>query len=123
MDIWPTENEFQSGKEAILAGLEEAKNTEIHQLTGAAERILGILSDVKGHPTIEALHITIGLCVVAQRIQEKRAIAKKELEGAGVDPRVIKALLEDKVWRWFAKEATSFLWEKRLVNILTFLTI
>ena len=92
----------------LESGLNQIKKIKIEELTGIAEKILGILSVVKGHPAIIAIHVTIGLCVVAQEVQKKRTTAKMDLEKNGCQPEVIKAYLEDQVPKWFAREASRF---------------
>ena len=62
---------------------------------------MGILSIVIGGAGIAALNITLGLCVVAQEVQEERRKEKERLEGLGWSEDAIKAELERKVPIWF----------------------
>ncbi len=92
----------------LESGLKQIEKIKIEELTGAAEKILGILSIVKGHPAIIAIHVTIGLCIVAKEVQKKRTEVKIDLEKNGCHPEVIKEYLEDQVPIWFAREALRF---------------
>lgn len=69
---------------------------------------MGILSIVKPHPAIVALHIVIGLCVVAQKVQKRRKDAKDIMEKQGWKTEEIQAVLKNKIPEWFAEEAGKY---------------
>ncbi|MBO5245557.1 MAG: hypothetical protein J6B02_05595 [Selenomonadales bacterium] len=118
MDDWPSKEDWRSGLEAI-------KQTNVRQLTEAAAKIMGILSIVAGGAEIAALNITLGLCVVAQEVQEERRKEKERLEGLN-DPKwdepAIKAELERQVPIWFRNKAMEFFAGEWLGKIAKFIT-
>ena len=88
----------------MIAGLNQLTEIEIADLTGAARRILGIIGAVKGHPAITAMYITLGLCVVAQKVQTRRVRKKRDLKEKGWGDEMIKNYLKDQIPIWFAEE-------------------
>lgn len=108
MDDQLSEEEFQSGLKSLEATLKELAKIEISNLTGAARRIFGILSVVKGHPVITSLYIVLGLCIAAQNVQAKRKRIKGILEKKW-GQEVAKLYLKDQVPKWFAQEAALIL--------------
>lgn len=83
---------------------------------------MGILSIVIGGAGIAALNITLGLCVVAQEVQEERRKEKERLEGLGWSEDAIKAELERKVPIWFQNKAMEFFVGEWLGKIAKFIT-
>ena len=109
-------------RNSLQSSLEMIRNMTASELTGAAEKIIGILNILKPHPGIAALHIAIGLCVVAQEVQKKRDDTKRILEQQGCRPEDISAFLEKEVPKWFYDEAMKFFvlgWLGKIKNILT----
>ena len=109
-------------RNSLQSSLEMIRNMTASELTGAAEKIIGILNILKPHPGIAALHIAIGLCVVAQEVQKKRDDTKRILEQRGGRPEDISAFLENEVPKWFYDEAMKFFvlgWLRKIENILT----
>ena len=95
-------------RSSLQRSLEIIRDMLVNELTGVAERIMGILSIVKPHPAIVALHIVIGLCVVAQKVQKRRKDAKDIMEKQGWKTEEIPAVLKNKVPEWFAEEAGKY---------------
>ena len=95
-------------RNSLQSSLEMIRNMTASELTGAAEKIIGILNILKPHPGIAALHIAIGLCVVAQKVQKKRIDAKSIMEQQGWNQDEISKELNEKVPKWFAEEAGKY---------------
>lgn len=95
-------------RSSLQRSLEIIRDMSVSELTGVAERIMGILSIVKPHPAIVALHIVIGLCVVAQKVQKRRKDAKDIMEKQGWKTEEIQAVLKNKIPEWFAEEAGKY---------------
>ena len=109
-------------RNSLERSLEMIRDMTVSELTGAAEKIIGILNILKPHPGIAALHIAIGLCVVAQEVQKKRDDTKRILEQQGCRPEDISAFLKKEVPKWFYDEAMKFFvlgWLGKIKNILT----
>ena len=118
MDNWPSEEDWENM-------LEEIKELNIRQLTGTAAEIMSILSVVMPNPGIAALHIVLGLCVVAQEVQEARRKEKERLEGLNSpkwNEAAIKAELDRKVPIWFRNKAMEFFVGEWLGKVTKFIT-
>ena len=118
MDNWPSEEDWKSV-------LKEIKELNIRQLTGTAAKIMSILSVVMPNPGIAALHIVLGLCVVAQEVQEARRKEKERLEGLNSpkwNEAAIKAELDRKVPIWFRNKAMEFFVGEWLGKVTKFIT-
>lgn len=118
MDNWPSEEDWKNM-------LEEIKELNIRQLTGTAAKIMSILSVVMPNPGIAALHIVLGLCVVAQEVQEARRKEKERLEGLNSpewNEAAIKAELDRQVPIWFRNKAMEFFVGEWLGKVTKFIT-
>ena len=118
MDNWPSEEDWKNM-------LEEIKELNIRQLTGTAAKIMSILSVVTPNPGIAALHIVLGLCVVAQEVQEARRKEKERLEGLNSpewNEAAIKAELDRQVPIWFRNKAMEFFVGEWLGKVTKFIT-
>ena len=102
--------------------LKEIKELNIRQLTGTAAEIMSILSVVMPNPGIAALHIVLGLCVVAQEVQEARRKEKERLEGLGWREPAIKVELDRQVPIWFRNKAMEFFVGEWLGKVTKFIT-
>ncbi len=105
--------------------LKEIKELNIRQLTGTAAEIMSILSIVMPNPGIATLHIVLGLCVVAQEVQEARRKEKERLEGLNSpewNEAAIKAELDRQVPIWFRNKAMEFFVGEWLGKVTKFIT-
>ena len=115
---WPSEEEWEDI-------LKKIKELNVRQLTGTAAKIMSILSVVMPNPGIATLHILLGLCVVAQEVQEARRKEKERLEGLNSpewNEAAIKAELDRQVPIWFRNKAMEFFVGEWLGKVTKFIT-
>ena len=108
LELMDIQEKVNYGENLLLEELKSLKNIERSKLTEVGESILDTIGVFRWNPTIATLHIVIGLCIVAQKVQQKRETVTQDMALAGVQPAEIEATLKHDVPKWFWDEAGKY---------------